>query len=246
MFRKISTGLSLMFILASFAGCSNGNSIPEEKQIPTTEEIVYEKALNADEYKEALRVFVGDKDSIGATMVDIFDVGDKYTVAATWFGLFILNTDYATLDSYVDLKKYDCNYFQGDYITKVRVDKNQENVYFYNTQNEEPLYDKEVEVSGKVYRFNLESKEIMEIPYREVPQDSEFREMPERNWQEDLEGTQEPLQEVLKQYENTHADGIFYGDKFIFPTAEEDRLTKLKFVFVDVKSGDVKELSVLE
>lgn len=246
MFRKISTGLSLMFILASFAGCSKETPIPKEKQMPTTEEIVCEKALSADEYKEVLRVFVGDKDTIGATMVEVFDVGDKYTVAATWFGLFILNTDSATLDSYVDLKKYDCNYFQGDYITKVRVDKNQENVYFYNTQNEEPLYDKDVEVSGKVYRFNLKSREIMEIPYREVPQDSEFREMPERNWQEDLSSLSEPLQEILKQYGNTNADGIFYGDKFIFPTAEEDRLSKLKFIFVNADSGEVKELSLLE
>lgn len=237
MFRKVSTGLSLMLILACLAGCSDEKAVSKTESKTEADKVV-EKALSADEYPETLRGFVGEEDTVGATSVNIFDVGEKYTIAATWFGLFVLNTESATVDSYVDLKKYDSNYFQGDIITKVRVDKKQENLYFYNTENEE--------VTGKVYHFDLQSKEIVEIPYREVPPDSELREQPVLLQDEEIEKLDSSLKDILKEYDWQNGNAVMQNGKLIFSTAEDWKLTKLKFVFVDVNSGEVKELSVLE
>lgn len=148
--KKAIVILSCILVILSMTACS-------EKSV--------QRALTGNDYQAQLSMYVENNDNVGVTCPLFYAVGDKYVVAVSYFGMFVLEPELAAIYCYVDLKDYDCNNMQGDIITEVILDNDEENIYFYNVEKDK--------VVGKIYSLNIDSKNITEVSEEKLPNDME-------------------------------------------------------------------------
>ena len=190
------------------------------------------------DYYSQINEYIKQNDSIGAEFPRFYHIGDKYAVAASYFGMFIFDTEIAEIDAYVDLKQYDCNYFQGDKKTIIKVDNEEKKLYFYNIENDE--------INGQIYVLDLNSKEIYKagIDARNAEYYEGFTE--EQDFFAVLDNAGESIKSALNKYITSENGCVYKHDNMIiFAVADEWRISNLKFVFLNTDTGEVKELPIM-
>ncbi|MBQ9885345.1 MAG: hypothetical protein IJM37_00585 [Lachnospiraceae bacterium] len=220
--KKILSVICLITFIVCFIGCNKAG--------------LADAVYDGSSYKAVLQQYIEQNDNIGAEFPQIYFMNGKYTVAASYFGLFVIDNTAKKVDSFIDLKKYDCNYFQGDVITKISSDDKSEKLYFYNTENDKIVAD-------KVYSYDIKSRKISKAKAEEIGAGSVP--MQSGTLRDVLDEADEDLAVKLSEYADRNISTVYKGnEQMVFAVSDEWRISNLKLVIVDVKNGDVKEIAI--
>lgn len=218
---------SLIIFLAILLIVMSGCSVSDNKGL-----IKYDSGTTTlDEYIEK-------SDNIGAVFPNMHCVGDKYIVLASYFGMYLIDIEKAQVVNYINLEKYGCNYLQGDIITEVVIDANENNIYFYNSENGD--------FSGNIYDFNIETQTVEEMS------EDEFTDVLLQvtnceltDWDKLINDAGEGVKEKLESYNSIEKSDIYrVDDVAFFLTAEEWKLSNLKLILISSDTEELKEIGI--
>lgn len=182
--------------------------------------------------------YIEESDNIGAVFPNMHCVGNKYIVLASYFGMYLIDIEKTQVINYVDLEKYGCTYFQGDIITEVAIDANENNVYFYNSENGD--------LAGKIYDFDIENQtveEISESEFADVQLQSANCESIDFNELVNDEDTN--VTEKLEAYNSIEKSGIYKtGNITFFVAAEDWKLSNLKLILINSDTDELNEVYI--
>lgn len=210
-------------LLIIMSGCS----IPEDKGIIK----YYSDTSTLDEY-------IDKSDNIGASFPNVYCVGDKYIVLASYFGMYLIDIEKIQVINYVDIRKYGCAYFQGDIITEVVIDANENNVYFYNSENGN--------FADKIYNFNIKNQTVEEITEEEFigvqlqTANCEFIDFDNL-----INNESTNMKEELEAYNSIEKSEVYrIGNITFFLTAEEWKLSNLKLILINSDTDELNEVRI--
>lgn len=213
--------IAILLIVMSGCSVSNNKGIIKYNSDTTT----------LDEYIEK-------SDNIGAVFPNMHCVGNKYIVLASYFGMYLIDIEKAQVVNYINLEKYGCNYFQGDIITEVVIDANENNIYFYNSENGD--------FAGNIYDFNIKNQTVEEIPadeFADVQLQATNCELTDLD--KLINDVGEGVKEKLETYNSIEKSDIYrVGDVTFFLTAEEWKLSNLKLILISSDTDELNEVCI--